>query len=245
MRPDIDLEFLQNCGNEDLRVLCEILIKDKNGNIRFSEKLTDTDSYYNCYPHNARGMWKDIAAELQRFGGNTFLNIYRHGFGPSYESIVYDVCKKMAVKDIKEHDTAEEMEQKLLCKLTENMLDKMSDEEIAEIMRELNIKNRSYSKQGLMAALLIARSVNKKLFYKMMQYIIRFVTEMLVGRGVMWASAGILARGTQFFLGPAGWFICGAWTLWDVAGPAYRVTIPAVLQVSYMRMKYNSRLLTA
>ena len=28
MRPDIDLEFLQNCTNADLRTLCDILIKD-------------------------------------------------------------------------------------------------------------------------------------------------------------------------------------------------------------------------
>ena len=93
-----------------MRTLCDILIKDNDGNIRLSEKLTDTDSYYNCYPHNTKGMWQDIAAELQRFGGNTFLNFYRHGRGPAYESIVLDVCKKMEVDDITEHDTTEEME---------------------------------------------------------------------------------------------------------------------------------------
>lgn len=38
--------------------------------VELSEKLTDTDSYYNCYPHNTKGMWQDIAVELQRFGGN-------------------------------------------------------------------------------------------------------------------------------------------------------------------------------
>ena len=244
MRPDIDLEFLQNCTNADLRTLCDILTKDNEGNIRLSEKLTDTDSYYNCYPHNTKGMWQDIAAELQRFGGNTFLNLYRHGRGPAYESIVLDVCKKMEVEDITEHDTAEEMEQKLLFKLTETMISKLSEAELAQLMEELNIEKRSYKKQGVMAALLVAKAVNKKLFYKMMTYIFRFVSEMLVGRGIMAAGAGLIARGTQFLLGPAGWIICGAWTAWDIAGPAYRVTIPAVLQVSYMRMKFNSRLLT-
>ena len=171
MRPDIDLEFLQNCTNADLRTLCDILIKDNEGNIRLSEKLTDTDSYYNCYPHNTKGMWQDIAAELQRFGGNTFLNFYRHGRGPAYESIVLDVCKKMEVDDINEHDTAEEMEQKLLFKLTETMISKLSEEELSQLMKELNIEKRSYKKQGVIAALLVAKAVNKKLFYKMMTYL--------------------------------------------------------------------------
>lgn len=44
MRPDIDLEFLQNCTNADLRTLCDILIKDNDGNIRLSEQLTDAEN---------------------------------------------------------------------------------------------------------------------------------------------------------------------------------------------------------
>ena len=244
MRTDIDLEFLQYCSNTELRELCDMLTHDEEGNIRFSEKLTEKDSYIENYPDNCKSLWKDIAMELQLFGGNTFANIFRHGHGPAYESIVYDVCKEMEVENIDEHDTAEDMEQKLLFKMTETMISKLSEEELAQLMKELNIEKRSYKKQGVMAALLVAKAVNKKLFYKMMTYIFRFVSEMLVGRGIMAAGAGLIARGTQFLLGPAGWIICGAWTAWDIAGPAYRVTIPAVLQVSYMRMKFNSRLLT-
>ena len=41
MRPDIDLEFLQNCTNNDLRTLCDILIKDNDGNIRLSVAKTE------------------------------------------------------------------------------------------------------------------------------------------------------------------------------------------------------------
>lgn len=31
MRPDFDLQFLQFCENEDLRILCDILMYDNNG----------------------------------------------------------------------------------------------------------------------------------------------------------------------------------------------------------------------
>ena len=30
------------------------------------------------------------------------------------------------------------------------------------------------------------------------------------------------------------------WTLWDLMGPAYRVTVPAVVQIAYMRVKYQA-----
>lgn len=241
MRTDIDLVFLQHCENDDLRVLCDILTKDKYGDYRLSERLSNSDGYINCYPGNMKGMWQDVAAELQRFGGNTFLNAFRHGRGPSYESIVLDVCKKMKVKDVGEHDTAEEMEQKLLLTLTEKMVEKLSAEEIEKLMRELKIEGHSYTKQGLMAALLVARTVNKRFFLFIMSSISFYVTELLVGRGVMAAAWGVLSRGTQMLLGPVGWLVCGAWTAWDIAGPAYRVTVPAVVQVAYMRMKYNTK----
>lgn len=87
-----------------------MLTHDEEGNIRFSEKLTEKDSYIENYPDNCKSLWKDIAMELQLFGGNTFANIFRHGHGPAYESIVYDVCKEMEVENIDEHDTAEDME---------------------------------------------------------------------------------------------------------------------------------------
>ena len=37
--------------------------------------------------------------------------------------------------------------------------------------------------------------------------------------------------------GPIGWAITGLWTAIDVAGAAYRVTIPAVIQVAALRQR--------
>lgn len=84
MRVDFDLQFLQFCENEDLRVLCDILMYDNNGNNRMSEDISNSDEYLASYPNNMVGMWKALASELQKFGGNTILNIFRNGHGPSY-----------------------------------------------------------------------------------------------------------------------------------------------------------------
>ena len=140
MRTDIDLTFLQYCNNTELRELCDLLTHDEKGNIRLSENLTDKDSYIENYPHNCKAMWQDIALELQLFGGNTFLNIFRRGHGPTYESIVYDVCQKMEVENIGPHDSTEEMERALLDKVTEKMLDELTPEQLKQVVKELKIE---------------------------------------------------------------------------------------------------------
>lgn len=244
MKTDIDLEFLQYCSNTELRELCDMLTHDEEGNIRFSENLTGKDSYIENYPENCQAMWKDIAMELQLFGGNTFANLFRHGYGPSYESIVYDVCKEMKVEGVSEYDTAEDMERALLDQVTEKMLDELTPEQRKQIMKDLNIKKRSYSKQAVYAALLLTRRINLRLYNYVMACILRVVTESLVGRGVMTASMGILSRGLGVMMGPVGWIVLTGWTAWDIAGPAYRVTIPAVIQIAFLRMKYNANCLT-
>lgn len=109
MRADFDLEFLQYCDNDDLRTLCDILMYDNKGKIRMGEGLSNTDRYIECYPYNMKGMWREIADELQCYGGNTLFNYFRNGYGPSYESIVYDVCKRLKVP-VNKHSTANEME---------------------------------------------------------------------------------------------------------------------------------------
>lgn len=239
MRTDIDLEFLQYCSNTELRELIDILTHDENGEIRMSENLTNKDSYIENYPDNCKAMWQDIAMELQLFGGNTFANIFRHGRGPSYESIVFDVCKIIKVDGINDHDTAADMEQALLDKVTSKMLDELTPEQLKHIMKKLGIKRRTYTKQAIMATLLVTRCVNRRLYSYVLSYIVKMVTELLIGRNVLRAGIGLISRGLNIAMGPIGWIILGGWTAWDIAGPAYRVTVPAVIQVAFLRLKHS------
>ncbi|WP_409012598.1 hypothetical protein [Bacteroides xylanisolvens] len=43
----------------------------------------------------------------------------------------------------------------------------------------------------------------------------------------------------SIMMGPIGWILTAVWTLIDIAGPAYRVTIPAVIQIAYIRQSAN------
>jgi len=238
MRTDYDLQFLQYCENEDLRTLCDILTHDNKGRVRLNEQLMNKDSYIASYPDNMDGMWEDIASELQRFGGNTILNFFHHGHGPSYESIVEDVCRTMKVP-YGEHDTAEEMEKNLLLSLTEKMLMDMSQEELEQMILDLNIKDFNLNKQIAAGSILLLARVSRGWFVKIFDYIIRQVSQRLLGRGIIQLGGQVGKRSVGAILGPIAWVALSAWTVWDIAGPAYRVVVPAIIQVAYMRNKHN------
>ena len=66
------------------------------------------------------------------------------------------------------------------------------------------------------------------------------VAKMLIGRGLSVAANAGLNRAIAAFTGPIGWVLMGLWTLIDIAGPAYRVTIPCVIQVAFLRAKMKN-----
>ena len=242
MRADFDLQFLQFCNNEDLRMLCDILMYDEKGKIRLNENISGSDNYLACYPDKMQSMWKDIAGELRCYGGNSLLNHFRGGNGPSYENIVSDVCKRMHVNGITSNDTVEEMEQKLLIHVTRKVIGELDESQACAIMDECGIRNYEYSKAGLLAALIALQVVNRKVFIIVIDTVMRFISRILIGRGIMYVGMGIFSRGISVLFGPIGWILVGGWTVWDILGPAYRVTIPAVIQVAYMRVKYKAML---
>ncbi|EGC2389073.1 hypothetical protein H9I54_005277, partial [Escherichia coli] len=64
----------------------------------------------------------------------------------------------------------------------------------------------------------------------------------LIGRGLTLAGNQILVKALSILTGPIGWAITAAWTIVDVGGTAYRVTIPAVIQVAVLRAKVNNNI---
>lgn len=181
MIQDKDLEFLQYCTNPDLFDLCDIITT--YGNYQFCGKYDLTNKYKRCDATYLRDVCRDIASELQRFGGSTFFNLLYHRQAASYEFIVRDVCKKMKVKGLRWEDSVEDMEHKLLCHMMEKEVASPADVDKA----------------------LLKQNVNKR--FKM--------------------EGGIISNRRLK-------------AIFSLVGPKYRATVPAVLQVAYMRMKYNA-----
>jgi uncharacterized protein YaaW (UPF0174 family) len=136
-RPDPNLEFLANMKSSDLNDLVKILVYDKDRKKRHTEELSSTDEYIKYNPDHNK-YWKNIAREIQKFGGNTIANIWR-GKGVLYKEVLRDVCKKLNV-NYNKNSSVKTMEDNLLMKILEDSLEKMSSKDIEKLVRNVGIK---------------------------------------------------------------------------------------------------------
>lgn len=232
-----DLQFLYQASNDDLVVLCDIITKDKKGEFRLTEELSATDAYKAYYPNNIKRMLPELIDELSRFGGNTFVNMIRKG-GAEYGVILRDVAKRNKVSFNKQ-STDDQVEQYLLQKLFNDSLDKASDDELKEMLNEFGFPTTNFTRQGAVALLMTTWRAGGFKSYMLLVSVANAVVKALIGRGLSLAANAGLTRLFSILTGPVGWVITSLWTAYDIAGPAYRVTTPAVIQIAYIRQSIN------
>lgn len=197
---DENLEFLQYCSTEDLQILVDYLTKDKDGQLRVSEELTTKESYKKYYPHSLPIMWKEIAEELQHYGGNTFANTFR-GSGVPYREILTDVAKKQKV-NFNSDNSVELIEQYILQSIMQKAIEKMSEEELKNFLTEMNAGKMIGTKQAMtVAAFTVIRSLGGFTTYKVAVIVANTVAKTLLGRGLTLAGNAALTRGLSTFLG--------------------------------------------
>ena len=224
---DKDLDFLSKCSNEQLQLLTDFILYDKDGKKRYTEQLSKLDNFKDNYPDNIIELLPNIVDELQRFGGNTFFNIVRR-HGICYRDILEDVCKKLKVNYNKNNST-ELLEQYMLQKFLIMSVDKMTEEDARHLSGNLS-KEALKQQIGMLKA-------GSPLF-------IRLMTMLVANLAKKWGlkqAAGLAAKfaGSRFFAiftGPVGWVLTGIWTAFDIAGAAYRVTIPCTITIAYLRI---------
>ncbi|WQY72051.1 DUF3944 domain-containing protein [Helicobacter pylori] len=68
-----NLEFLKRLSSSDLKVLFDALVYDEYGALRMNEELTSSTEYKRYGSDYAKYPMR-IAEELQRYGGNSFMN---------------------------------------------------------------------------------------------------------------------------------------------------------------------------
>jgi uncharacterized protein YaaW (UPF0174 family) len=146
-----------------------------------------------------------------------------------------DVC-------VSDRDTITKMERNLLTTLCQDTLNKMSERELRLLANENGIPDKTLTRQALTAALLLALRTSRPVLARITARIIQYIVEIITVRGVATAGIETATRAVGGVLGPVGWIALGAWTVYDITSPAYRVCIPAVLQVAYMRLnRFNGK----
>ena len=233
-REDLDLEFLGQIKSEDLNTLVRCLAYDKDGNERIMQMLTYNDLYKRYYPDHHQ-YWREIAAEVQTFGGNTWMNVLRRGKGVPYREVLMDVCKKLKVVYDKKSGTSE-IEDKLFLKILTDAVKKMTPEELKKFGESLGRGNfESFTPEiiiGVLQTLFLAGGFAS---YQLSLIVANSIVRSFLGTGISFAGNITLTRALGVLAGPIGLAITGIWALVDIAGPAFRVTIPAVVIVAALR----------
>jgi uncharacterized protein YaaW (UPF0174 family) len=238
-RPDPDLEFFARASSADLEGLVSTLTHDKDGAVRYTEELTQSALYKQYHPDHGK-YWQLVAAELQGFGANSFATMFRGGKGVLYKEILIDVCDKLNVK-YKAAASVEVIEQDLMLKILTDAIERMSVEEVRQMAEEAGVANfGALSKDAAFAAFIAVFRAGGFKSFQILVIVVNIVLRALIGRGLGFAATGTMMRTASILVGPVGWAVTGLWTAFDVASPAYRVTIPAVIQVVVLRQKVIS-----
>ena len=211
------ISVLERADNEDLKTLCDIITLRKDGTPRISDSLTKTEGYRRNYPHRMKSLIPGIVKELGLYGSNTFVSLFK-GEGADYSAILRKVARRLKVS-FRDTQSDEVIEGYMLQKLFDDMSERLTDEELRTMAREFGVKPLRY---GLAWSMNVANAVARQ----------------AVGRGIAaFASGSVLSRSLSVLAGPIGWALTAAWTAYDIAGPAYRVIVPAVIQIAYLRQK--------
>ncbi|WP_165522458.1 DUF3944 domain-containing protein [Helicobacter pylori] len=241
-RHDEDLEFLNHLSSNDLKDLFDALVYDEDGTLRMNEELTSSTEYKR-YGHDYAKYPRRIAEELQRYGGNSFMNFFRDE-GVLYKEILCDACDHLKV-NYNERSATSLIEQNMLSKLLKDSLEKMSGREIKELCNELGMPNIdkmiAENKQVLIASVLTLFKAGGSHSYALAVAVADAMVRQTLGHGLASVVGKVALKKTLGILaGPIGWVITGALVSVNLAGPAYRVTVPACILVATLRKKLKA-----
>lgn len=220
---DIDLLFLSECDNDQLKALADILVFDKDGKKRYAEQLSNTKLFCENYPNNIKAFLPEIVNEIQLFGGNTFVNLVRR-HGVFYRTILEDVCDRLKVNYNKKLPT-NLLETEMLRKVAVTVVEKMTEDDIKKFDENLD-------KTRLMDSIM---SDNGAAMMTIIAIVVAQVSRQAATKGALVLFGRALSQRALMVAVPVLNILAALWTVADIASPAYRVTIPFVLTTAFLR----------
>ena len=225
---DSDLNpVLEKASDDELDALVEYIKK------KASQTLTVKEIYEIYYPRHS--MYHDwIAKELRDMGGNSFANFFRGFEGPSYYEIVCDVAKKIKAPYQKGGEI-QDIEGAILETILKNALDEMNDDQKRELLREMGGKADIDITSLATTSFITLFRAGGFYSYQLTVIIANHLARVILGRGLTFATNAMLTKTASLIFGPLSLAISGVWTAYDIAGPAYSVTIPCVVHIAMLR----------
>lgn len=233
------MPLLRQASNDELEPLVKYIV-EKGG---FTAQIGRTRAFRQHSPTGNHRMYADdIAAEIQKFGANTLWSqALRNGRGKKYRKILKSIAKRCGVKAGFWDETAE-IEERVLVAVLSKASERMTKEQHQEMLETLRIRKLPGAGGPVTAAALQA-AIQATGFapYKLAVIVANGTANAVLGHGLASASNAGLTKGFAVFAGPIGWAIDAIWGGMILAGPAYRVTMPCVVQVALIRQSMLRR----
>lgn len=194
----------------------------------------DLSPLFDLYKLSQRGR-PELVTAIRAAGSHSLGGI------KNYDEIVINVAKKMKV-NTNDPNLKDELGLELLIvqRVFREYFDKLSPEERANMEREiakLGMKmadfNKLFLKASAGALVNILAIVNGRVLWQVLSRILATImTRYAAG------AAAYRAIGAFWAAVPVVNALFGAWLVWDLLGPAYRKTIPAVVQIGLLRLQF-------
>jgi uncharacterized protein YaaW (UPF0174 family) len=230
------LALLQVADPTDLSVVVDFLTDSGDGRLAMAKEVHKALVAAKNKGKYSRDELLLLIRELQLFGGNSLSNLIRRR-GVQYIEIVRDVLKYVG-GNVTGNESIEALELKVLEKLVAKVWEKMDDQERSDFARKFQSTNGALD-IGLSAVLAAIRGGG--LGAARAGFVGVGGVAMLLADGAFSAGATIVAgRAAGALLGPIGALLAGAAGVHLAAKEAYRVTLPCVAQIAFIRQKHAS-----
>jgi uncharacterized protein YaaW (UPF0174 family) len=245
----MDLDFVDNpwklsavlqiADVEDLDILVDYLTDKGVGRVSMAEdvcKRLVSCKRVGAYDENDRNI---IGKEIRLFGGNSFANLLRGGDAIEYRELASDVAERLKARTAI-GGSVPSIEEAILRKVLANAFERMSDAQRLEALEELDAQSLSGLDAGALVGALSGPKFGKYLTYTIARVATDSMAKAVLGRGLKLVAGRAMRRLAAASVGgPVGWTLAGVSAL---ASPAFRVTLPCVVQVAYIRQKALRRL---
>jgi len=183
-----------------------------------------------------------LVEEICLDGSNSLASIFRGGKGTSYVNVVRDVAEKIGVKKGNlDGMTVREIEKEIIALLIKNYVGKLSNNELENLRADLmkakldeklvndNIIN-GITKGGAIA--LLGTVAGREI-------VVGIITRVVAAYVGTRTAATVATRAVGAAIPFLNVALFG-WLAWDLSGPAFRKTIPTVIDVAILRLKSSS-----
>lgn len=246
--------------SEDLDILTDYITDNGKGRLALDSGVCKRLVASRAKHHYSNADRRLIKKEFLLFGGNSLANLSRSllrgislipGFGTAlpevnatveYRTVVCEVANQVGAS-YDSSGSVLDVEKALLIHIFNQGVEKLSPDERDRVMSELGVKNMTSAGGATIGgATVIGAAAWASMAGTGGMYVASTVasavSSQLIGRAVTGGALAVAGRPLAMLAGPVGLAVGALWTIAGLSSPAYRVTLPCVVQIAFMRVKY-------